>query len=315
MLKKAITLPLLAGLALPVLADDAKVLPEGVLRTTLAPSYTTIEQAYDSDGEAQDTDKVTVNTVSIALEYGINDWVTAGLQWAPGYIWSGEVENADTVDLSGANDLFVGAKLQFLGRNGYSQSDSMRFAVTPGIKIPISSYDAQEEADNAMAGDDFKPGRTDRGAWGLGARFSFDYLITPDFYMNFYNQTSIFLETNQDYGVAFTPFPTPVEDVDVKYGTEMVFEIEGNYSTMVGNGIQMGFGLPVSYTMTGETEIDGNGLDDESFVLAVEPNVSVFFTQWTLPMEFQLGYSTTLSGENASAANTISLQIKNFLRF
>lgn len=317
MLRKVITLPLLAGLALPALANDAKVLPEGVLRTTIAPSFTTVEKVYDSNGDLQNPTlgTITVNTVSLALEYGINDWITAGVQWAPGYVWSGEVENNDNVNLSGANDLFVGAKLQLLGSAGLVQSDSMRFAITPGVKIPTSQYDAQAEADSAMSGGEFKPGRTDRGAWGLGARFAFDLMITPDFYINMFNQTTVFLETEQDFGVVFTPAPTPVKDATVKYGTEMIFEVEPNYSTVVGNGIRLGFGLPVRYTSKGETELNGNGRNDEAYTLAVEPSLSVFFTQWALPMEFQFGYSTTLAGENSNAANTASLQIKNFVRF
>ena len=308
MLQKAIALPLLAGLVIPVFADDAKVLPQGVLRTTLVPSLTTFDETFDADGERQDTNAVSVNTLSIALEYGINDWITAGVQWAPGYILSGEVDGNDRVDLTGANDLFVGAKFQTLGAQGYSRSDTLRFAVTPGIKVPISQYDGEEQLENFMGGDDFKPGRTDRGAWGLGARFSFDYLITPDFYINFYNQSSFFLETDQDYTVT-------TSDVTVQYGSEAIFEVEPNYSMSAGNGVQLSFGLPVSYTMTGETEVDGNGQDDESYSLALEPSMSVFFTQWALPTQFQLGYSTTLAGENANATNTLSLQIKNFLRF
>jgi hypothetical protein len=308
MLKKAIVLPLLAGLAVPTLADDAKVLPDGVLRTTLAPSLTTFDEAFDADAERQDSNSVSVNTLSIALEYGINDWITAGLQWAPGYIISGEVDENDRVILSGANDLFLGAKLQTLGAQGYSRSDSMRFAVTPGIKIPISQYDGEEQLQNFGSGDDFKAGRTDRGAWGLGARFSFDYLVNPDFYINIYNQSSFFLETDQDYSLG-------TNDATVQYGSEAIFEVEPNYTMMAGGGVQMSFGLPLRYTMTGETEVNGNGQDDTSYVLALEPSASLFFTQWALPMEFQLGYSTALSGENANAANTISLQIKNFLRF
>ncbi|MCH8531580.1 MAG: hypothetical protein LAT65_12085 [Saccharospirillum sp.] len=315
MFKKAIALPLLAGLALPVLADDAKVLPEGVLRTTIAPSFTTIDKEFDSSGDRQDPQfgTITVNTLSIALEYGINEWVTAGLQWAPGYAWSGEVEDNEAVDLSGANDLFVGAKLQILGTNGLSQSDNMRFAVTPGIKIPVSQYDADEELANFMAvmggGDEtFRPGRSDRGAWGLGARFSFDYLITPDFFINFYNQTSIFLDTEQDYSPG-------VADADVEYGPEFIFEVEPNYSTVVGNGIQISMGLPVRYTTTGETVVNGNTEEDEKWKLELAPSVGFFFTQSPLPVELKLSYTTALAGENELASNTVAFQIRNFFRF
>ncbi|WLD57987.1 hypothetical protein NFC81_14920 [Salinispirillum sp. LH 10-3-1] len=320
MLRKAIALPLLAGLAIPVFADDANVLPQGVLRTTIAPSITTIDSVFESDGSTADPQfgKVTVNTLSLALEYGVTDWLTAGVQWAPGYVLSGGVADEESIDLSGANDLFVGAKIQLLGSSGLSRSDSMRLAITPGIKIPTSSYDADAERSNALASDDFRPQRTDRGAWGLGARTSFDLIITENFYINLYNQTSVFLETTQDFGVQVVEGVGvfSVEDAKVQYGTEMIFEAEANYTMNMANGIRTSFGLPVTYTMTGETEVNGNvsAANEESWSVAVGPSVSVFFTQWALPMEFQLGYSTVLAGENSNATNTISLQVKNFLR-
>ncbi|MHA7880608.1 MAG: hypothetical protein ACX931_12500 [Saccharospirillum sp.] len=312
MLKKAIALPLLAGLAIPALADDAKVLPEGVLRTTLAPSLTSFDEKFDGDGEREDTVETSITTLSLALEYGINDWITGGLQWAPGFRVAGEVKDHplydDRLDITGANDLFAGAKFQLLGTSGLSQSDTMRFAITPGIKVPLSSYDAQEEGTNAATGEDFKPGRVDRSAWGLGNRLSFDYLVTPDFFINFYNQTSIFLDTEQDYSPG-------VADAEVEYGPELIFEIEPNYSTVVGNGVQLSMGLPVRYTSTGETVVNGSTEVEEKWKLELSPSIGVFFTQSPLPVELKLGYTTALAGENENAANTVTLQVRNFLRF
>lgn len=307
---KTVGLSLLFGLAVPVLADDANVLPAGVLRTVVAPSVTMIDTSFDRSGDRQDVDPIAVTTLSLGLEYGINDWVTAGLQWAPGYNLSGEQEG-NNFDFSGANDVFLGAKMQLMGDRGLAANNAVRWAVTPGIKIPASNYNASEAFSSAMSGDEYKPRRTDRGAWALGARFAFDYLVTPDFYINLYNQTSFFLETNQDYGVSQTG---PITDVDVQYGTEAIFEIEPNYGLAFNNGLQTRIGLPVTYTMTGETKIDGAGQNDERWVAAASPSVSVFFTQWVLPMEFELSYSAALAGESTNASNTLSLQIKNFLQ-
>ena len=108
----------------------------------------------------------------------------------------------------------------------------------------------------------------------------------------------------------------------MEYGIESIFEIEANYSMPLGNGVNLGLGLPVTYGYTGERKVEFEPApgsrpfdDDSSWILSVGPNVSFFFTNWALPMEFELGYTLPIMGENSPAANTISLQIKNFLRF
>jgi len=80
-MKKLLLVLVMLALVLPAFADDAKVLPKGVLRTYLAPSYTTITEVYDADGEAQDTTETKLLNLGAALEYGITDWVNLGLQW------------------------------------------------------------------------------------------------------------------------------------------------------------------------------------------------------------------------------------------
>ena len=323
MMKKALVVLLLAAFVVPAFADDAITLPQGVMRTRVIPSMTIVNQVFDDSGDRQDTviaapglgtaSSVTLYTLSFAVEYGITDWLTAGVQWVPGWRFASNIDFEtlapnDNVVSTGVSDLFVGAKMQILGPRALVPNQQVRFAVTPGIKIPLSSYDNESETDNFAAGDDFRLSGTDRGAFGLGGRLAFDYLITPDFYINVYNQSTFFLETEKDLS-----FGAP--DVKVQYGPELIFEVEAAYSMDLGGGIRLGLGLPVTYQWTGETKIEGTGADDVAWTFGVGPNVSLFFTQWALPMEFELGYSVALMGENANAANTISLQIKNFLRF
>lgn len=316
MLKKVIVLFTVFGSTLPVLADDALVLPEGVVRTRIIPSLSTFDEGFDADGERQDSDKVSLTTLSLALEYGVTDWLTAGVQWAPGLVIDSEIDGFDGATLNGAYDLFAGAKVLLLGESGLAaSSDKFRFAVTPGIKIPLSSYDVDEQIENFQRGEDFKPGRTDRGALGFGSRFALDYQVTPNFYFNLYNQSTFFMEATQDYDASLALFGQPVNDVDVQYAPELIFEGEPYYSLSLAKGVELGFGLPLTYTTSGETEIDGEGLDDATTSLELGPYASVFFTDWALPMQFELGYSTTLAGENTPAVNTVSLQVKNFLRF
>lgn len=53
-MKKLLILVVLAVFVLPVFADDALVLPKGVLRISIAPSYGFANKTWDKEGEAQD---------------------------------------------------------------------------------------------------------------------------------------------------------------------------------------------------------------------------------------------------------------------
>lgn len=314
-MKKAMVLVLLVALVAPIFADDAITLPARVIRARLIPSWTTIGASFDSDGEKNDlaaNTSISLFTLSAALEVGVNDWLTAALQWTPGWHFSSSVSSdvaaAEKQLFTGVNDLFVGAKAQILGDQGIVPHDMFRFAAAAGALVPLSQYDAADELANMMAGDDFRPGRTDRGALGLGARLYFDYIVNENLFINLYNQTIFFLETTQDVGPGQA-------DVDVKYGTEMTFELEPNYTMPLSDGLRFSAGLPITYVRAGETEVNGTGMDDASYTLSIGPSVSFFFTSLPLPMDFELGYSLPLMGQNANAANTLSLQIKTYARF
>lgn len=332
MMKKALVILLLAAFVVPVFADDALTLPAGVMRTRIIPSMTFVNQWFDDEGNRVESIDVGVGTLSsiqlynlsVAIEYGITDWLTAGLQWTPGWTFLSNADfsfNAALAGLGisennqfvsrGINDLFVGAKVQVMGDQGIVPNSAVRIAVTPGVKIPLTQYSASDEVTNFSTGKEFQPSAVDEGAWALGGRFALDYIVTPDLFLNFFHEATFYLPTAQErFNV-----PTVDASAEITPGTELKFEVEASYTMPLGNGVRLGFGLPVTYQMTLESKVDGTGQDDASWILGVGPSVSAFFTDWALPMEFELGYNLPLAGKDSPIANTIQLQIKNFLRF
>lgn len=134
-MRKLCALLLLAVLALPAFADDALVLPAGVLRVYAVPVYAWASKQYDNNGTVQDIAAVpgTTATVSIfnmgfAAEYGALDWLTAAVQWTPGwYAWSDVATtpaSPEKLNLNGFDDLFAGAKIQILWEKGLVQNES-----------------------------------------------------------------------------------------------------------------------------------------------------------------------------------------------
>jgi len=339
-MKKTMILVILAVLALPVFADDALVLPQGVLRISLVPSYGFADEQWDEDGESQDitsaigtkSDGVQYFNIGIAFEYGINDWITGALQWTPGWnIWSTmgfdktSVPAAalglpsppypamipmylDQAKLGSFFDLFLGAKMQIVGKKAPVLNDTMRFSVAPGIKIPLpgaSSSDVKPTED-----DEFVAKEPDNHLWGIGTRLYFDYNFTPEFFVNLYSEFIFYPEQTVNDSVNFG------DDNKVAKGYDLTLEIEPQYWAPVADGMVFKAFLPFSYKFSPDYKIEGDTVDDSaSSILAVTPAVGLFFTKTFIPMELEVGYRWPLMGTNQTKTNLVYLLARFYLKF
>jgi hypothetical protein len=150
-----------------LLADDAKVLPKYVGRVFVVPTYGFASDSYDTDGNKTTFDKkINFFNLGFAVEFGVADWISAAVQWAPGVTLSSDLEGAAAskiptlmqpalaglkYDMNDASDLFVGAKVQFVGRKAPVKSEMFRAAIAPGVAIPLTSVDFKKEVDAVMA--------------------------------------------------------------------------------------------------------------------------------------------------------------------
>ena len=318
-MKKLALLLLALAIVIPAFADDAKVLPAGVLRTYLLLAQSSYDETYDDDGDTVDAafGGVSAWSTGIALEYGVTDQITAALQWTPAWIFSssfGDPINLgagpnDDGNVNGLEDLFIGAKVQIVGTNGFVVNDAMRFAAAAGIKIPLAQYDAQDEQDAYIAGDEFTFSPTSKQALGYGFRLYYDYLVTDSFWINLYNETIFYAPVEKDSILA------PGTDVEYEYGYDLTLEVEPHYDYKVDNTLTLSAALPFTYTKMPESEEDGVGQDDESNLLTLGPNVSAFWTGGPLPMELEVGYALPLMGKNNPASKTFTVIFKSYMKF
>jgi len=274
---------LVFGLALLLLgsalfADDAKVMPMKVGRLYVAPTFTLGLGSYDSDGTyTAFSDPVKAFNLGFALEYGIINWLTAAVQWGPGWtIWSDvkpAVPSALTIfggdlNTNGVADLFVGAKIQIIGEKAPLKSTGFRFAAAPGVAIPLPGPDFNAEFfDNVMTGKEATVSSMDRHVIAMGGRFYLDWIINKNFFLNLYNETMFYpvaQDLNKDsptlaglkaglinggFGALSADIMALNGEVDYKY--KLTFEIEPQFTTMLANNsIQFSAGLPVNYVLT-----------------------------------------------------------------
>ena len=70
-------------------ADDALVLPKGVMRVRLTNTYALWIRLTMIPESLQDDREVKMDILGAAFELGMTDQITLGIQWAPGYtVWS-----------------------------------------------------------------------------------------------------------------------------------------------------------------------------------------------------------------------------------
>lgn len=317
-MRKLSVLLLLAVLALPAFADDALVLPAGVLRLYAVPVYAWISQQYDNNGTAQDIpgqEKIQVFNLGFAAEYGALDWLTAAVQWTPGwYAWS-DISTTPAppykMNVNGVDDLFAGAKIQILGEKGLVQNEMLRFAVAPGVKIPLPDVDWNAQQQNAGSGKDTTVLSLAKHAWGFGARGYFDYVINEMFFVNLYSEFIYYLERKGASSLAAYP-----GTFDVNWGYDLTVEVEPQAKFTITDGIRLGAGVPLTFVTTPKIKINGTEqANTDTNLLSLRPNVSVFFMKFFVPIELKAQYSLPLYGKNTFAVSAFDVELRTYLKF
>ena len=345
---------LVLGLALLLLssalfADDAKVMPSKVGRLYVAPTYSFADGTYDNDGNKKDftNGSVKLFNLGFALEYGVIDWITAAIQWVPGWTPWSDLKGAtdmDNTNINGVADLFAGAKIQLAGEQAPVKTSAFRFSVAPGVIIPLPGPDFEEEIKNQLSGKDATLASMDKHVFAAGARVYFDYIFNKNFFVNLYNETIFYPlegDLNKDgptfyatkAGLAAAQSNPLIMDIDgkVNYKYKLTFELEPVVTVPILSGVTFTAGLPVNYKFTPAREYSytypdtlasaasalepifaANIKSEPSHILAINPNVALFLTKLPLPLEFKFQYGYPLWGQNANASHNITLQIKAY---
>lgn len=328
-MKKLFAVLLLVAFALPVFANDATVLPAGVMRARVIPTYAFGDKKFDSNGDSQDLGMdVSIINLGTAVEYGINDWMTAGVQWAPGWNFWSKLDPSPlaalngTVNANGLADVSIGLAIQIVGPKAPVASDLFRFVATPAVIVPLPGADGEEQYNKIAAATAIVMGGgtpdaftvtndIDKHAFAFGGRLSGDYVINKMLYLNLCGEFTKYLE-RKDVFLS----PTTATKGDIAYGYKLKGEFEPHFAYDLGNKSNLSASLPVTYTMWPETEVNGSASPNtDGYSLSLSPTVGYFFFAGPLPMELSANYAFLVMGKNTQSLNSATLQIKTFLKF
>ncbi|MFP4067005.1 MAG: hypothetical protein ACLFS5_05830, partial [Spirochaetaceae bacterium] len=195
-MKKLLFVMLVLALAAPAFAGDALVLPGGVGRIYVVPVYGFEDGSWNGSYESKEDNDFTLEellNLGGAVEYGITDSISAGIQWAPGINLIAPLNSEDNreafesglgglgptyegdplalgadgsvmrlitrkdVTAEGMSPLAIGAEIQLIGPQGFVKPDPevVRVSVTPGFEVPLPAPDWKEHGRAYGDGDEY----------------------------------------------------------------------------------------------------------------------------------------------------------------
>jgi len=313
-MKRIILFLLICTLAAPLVAEEAKPRPKGMLRTYIIPAYSFAFSEFDADAKSRDA-AVQATSLGLAVEYGLLDWLALSIHWAPLWTFWSDFEEDDNLHINGLHDIDFGVRFQLIGdKSLIADSDKIRLAASVVLRFPWVSADWKDESENFIARDDYKEVDPDKHAWGIGGRLYFDYVFTQAFFLNFYTEFIKFFDKDYE-DVNLDTYGDPVHD-DYNYGWDLTFEIEPTLEYALTEGVHIGASLPVNIKFTPDVSVDGTSQNDTAtYLLMFGPEISIYFPKMFIPTEFRLSYLHPLLGRNSPATHEFGLYIQSYVQF
>jgi hypothetical protein len=291
-MKTPAALLLFAACVFTAYPEDAFIVPQDILRLTIAPSYNFADRAWGGDWKPGNQPRYF--NVGLALEYGLSGWISAFADWTPGVnLWS----SIKPLTTGGGKmgyfaDAFLGIKLGILGSEAPLKTEKMRFSAALGV------HEAFPSRKNSIY-------EIDTHLWGLGLRLYYDYIVNPHFFINVYTEFLYNPEQKSD-SVNFGK-------VRVDHPVDMTFEIEpqGSYPLGQTGAVIIKGGLPFTYAASPRSKLKGIGsVDDEKHNFTIGFAVSLRFTDFQFPFEIKLQHRLPVAGKNDFATDSVILSGK-----
>jgi hypothetical protein len=326
-MKGIVLLALIGSMPWLSFADDARELPKGMLRLSQTTSFAFAVSEFNLDGSKQEIalndGRLLSLNIGAALELGITSWVSAVLEWAPGWtVWSAfdfQTAPDDMLTVSGGYDLFAATRVQVLGRGGLLPSERFRLAIAPGGRIPLPSPDWLEQANRALDGEHWRQYANDYHTPGLGSRAWFDVILTHWLFLNLYAELIRYFPKDYDEADLLAYQQSPPKPKEVDYGYSLTAEVEPHIGFPLSERVRLEAGLPVTFRRKPELRFDGTAVvDSDTYLLTASPRLTLLLSRPA--MEFRLGYTYPILGRGnpantySPAMNALSLQVRSYLR-
>jgi hypothetical protein len=265
-------------------AEDAVVLPAGVLRVDADATIGFVSEGWNFDGKKTDMPDAVIMGNALGTAYGFTEWFTAALDWMPG-VADTDLTNIDIGNdgdgaaeiYEGLSDFSIKAQFQIIGNTGLIESRRFRMRLTPGLVIPFPGIDDKDSSGNHT--------------WGVGGEVSLDTLFGDSFFVNTRSE--------------FYWFPLDNKSKTNNEG-ELLLEAGPHYTVSIG-GVCLAFELPVNWTMSLDNDNDIPTGGPVSYLLSLRPALALKLTR-PFAVDIIVEYTIPLYGKNNYISHTIAIK-------
>jgi hypothetical protein len=296
---------LIVAVIAPVVSHDARLPQPGQLNIALANSFMTLPGRYDADGSYQAWDKINLGFsrslfLGIALELGVLDWMSVGIDYSRGWIYWSWMYTSDTITFNQLFDLLLEVKFRLVGEKGPLVHDRLRVAASPVVQIPMPGPDWKKETDNVIAGKAYTGSDIGTRSFGLGGRMYMDVLFSDWFSLSSYGEFVNYFPIEK---ASLMSGGTGAVKDSYEYGFGLVCAGGPRFSFDPGLGFGLTASLPLRLSVNPRSIKNGTNQADGRHKVYLEPGVSARFKGLPLPLEAELAYLLPIVGRGDLVVN------------
>lgn len=319
-------------------SDDALVVPAGRFRLYTVPTWSAVDATYDGSGERHTippgSGRLSSFNLGWALEYGVNSWLTAGVQWTPGPNLSSSFDfpasdpaHRDEANVDDSFDVLAGVKIGLVGTRGGGPrrpaglypSEKVRLAIAFGLKFPVTTIDWDQEAQSFAQGRPYLAQAIDKHLVAPIASIYFDQILsrTPrgELFLNLYVQYIPYPSEAKYADTSLARHLDPsLAGVRIDYRYDLLAEVEPRFESWVAPRVlRVGLYVPFRYRVLPGMALDGVDQGNSGYRLTVFPALDLLSPVAGFPLELKVGYQWTLSGRNAASVESFLIVLRALL--
>jgi hypothetical protein len=228
-----------------------------------------------------------------------------------------------SANLKDFGDIFIGAKTQIVGEKAPVASETFRFAIGPGVKVPTGNPDYSKEYAKVVADigrimgstspqENITVGQIDKHTLGVGARTYFDYVFNKNFSISLFNE------------FIYYPIKVPVKEYALTETGKYLGTYQAIFDGTTGNPLLDGYANNATASAVAAKAVVGYDLDskvnyrfDTTFEIETHLDQTVMtaagkpiLLHLGMPVSLEINPDVKIDGAKISDSGSRAIQVK-----
>jgi hypothetical protein len=291
-------------------------LDAGDLRIRLIGGYGWLVSRFDDDGSRNRLDEgsgsARVVNLGLALEFGVIDWMTAGIGWIPGYnIWSRldyqdppffPAQPGSLATYNGPMDIQVILRFRIVGSGGLVPSDWVGVSLGPAGVLPMPFPDWDKHREKWQDAERYVLYPPDKHHWGYGGVVFVDSEPAAGVFLCLSGKFIEYIPRDEG-----RIYDTTTVEVDHQF--EIAAELEASYTWTLPEAQQAKVGCTLAYSFSPGDRIDGDSSGGARYKVRIQPYLGLENRIAGVPAELRIIYGADLLGRNEPSLGLVGLEL------